>query len=60
MNVYRSPMEKILKQMEDNEVINDPKRHIRSLAHKIAYRCAWHADRLHRLVWNICHRQPRT
>ena len=56
MQVYRSPMEKLLKQMEDNEVITNPKQALRSLLHKIGYRCCYHIDRLIRATRHIFHR----
>jgi hypothetical protein len=59
MQVYRSPMEKLLRQMEDNEVITNPKQAFRSLLYKVAYRCAYNIDRLSRFAWHIFHRQPK-
>jgi hypothetical protein len=59
MQIYRSPMEKILKQMEDNEIITNPKKPVRSLVNKVIYRCMYYADRLDQVARHIFHRQPR-
>jgi hypothetical protein len=59
MQVHRSPMEKLMKQMEDNEVVNDPKHALRSMFYKFVYRCGYHADRLSRATRHIFHRQPK-
>jgi hypothetical protein len=56
MQVFRSPMEKLLKQMEDNEVITNPKQALRSMLHKFVYRCVYHADRLNRAARHLFHR----
>jgi hypothetical protein len=57
MQVYRSPMEKLLKQMEDNQVITNPKQNLRSMLYKFIYRCCYHADRMNRAARHIFHRQ---
>ena len=59
MQIYRSPMEKILKQMEDNEIITNPKKPVRSLFNKVIYRGMYYADKLDRVVRHIFHRHPR-
>ena len=58
MQVYRSPMEKLLKQMEDNEVITNPKQGLQSLLYKVVYRCCYHIDRLIRATRHLFHRHP--
>ena len=59
MQVHRSPMEKILKQMEDNEVITNPKQFLRSLLNKVVYRCGYHADKLNQAARKILHRRNK-
>jgi hypothetical protein len=49
MTVFRSPMEKILDQQEDETVITNPKDRFRTFLRKIAYRFAVWKDRLRRL-----------
>jgi hypothetical protein len=49
-------MEKLLKQMEDNEVITNPKQGLRSFLYKAVYRCCYHIDRLSRTARQIFHR----
>ena len=56
MQIYRSPMEKLLKQMEDNEVITNPKQALRSMLYKVVYRCCYYVDRLSRAARHIFHR----
>jgi len=46
MQVYRSPMEKILKQLEDDMVITNPKDRWRAFRLKFIYRCAYWVDRI--------------
>jgi hypothetical protein len=46
MKTYRSPMEKILKQLEDDLVITNPKERCKAFRLKIIYRCAYWADRI--------------
>lgn len=46
MEIYRSPMEKILKQLEDSLVITNPKDRCRAFRLKVIYRCAYWADRV--------------
>jgi len=46
MEIYRSPMEKILKQLEDSLVITNPKDRYRAFRLKLIYRCAYWADRV--------------
>jgi hypothetical protein len=46
MELYRSPMEKILKQLEDDLVITNPKDRGKAFRLKIVYRCAYWADRI--------------
>lgn len=45
MQIYKSPMEKILKQMEDDTVITNPKNRTASLLRKIAFLWARWTDR---------------
>jgi hypothetical protein len=49
MEVYRSPMEKILKQYEDDTVITNPHEPGKTFLRKIAYQCAYWVDRLKRI-----------
>lgn len=49
MNIYRSPMEKTLRELEDETVISNPKGRGRTWMRKLAYRYAWWKDRLKRL-----------
>lgn len=49
MEIYRSPMEKILKQMENDTIITNPKEPARTFFRKIAYRFAYGIDRLRHL-----------
>jgi hypothetical protein len=37
MTVYRSPMEKILEQQEENTIITNPKEPVRTFFRKMAY-----------------------
>jgi hypothetical protein len=46
MKTYRSPMEKILKQLEDDLVITNPKERGKAFRLKIIYRCAYWVDRI--------------
>ncbi|MFO7986300.1 MAG: hypothetical protein R6U38_10560 [Desulfatiglandaceae bacterium] len=46
MEIYRSPMEKILKQLEDSLVITNPKNRCKALRLKVIYRCAYWVDRV--------------
>ena len=46
MDVYRSPMEKILDQNENNTVITNPKEPGRTFLRKLAYRIACLKNRL--------------
>jgi hypothetical protein len=47
MQVYRSPMEKILKQMEDNMTITNPKTPIRAIYNKLIYKFCYYIDKLY-------------
>jgi hypothetical protein len=49
MTIYRSPMEKILEQQEENTVITSPKEPTRTFFRKIAYLYACWNDKLKRL-----------
>ncbi len=49
MPVFRSPMEKILEQQEDETVITNPKDRFGTFLRKMAYRYAVWKDRLRRL-----------
>jgi hypothetical protein len=59
MQIYRSPMEKILQQMEDDEIITNPKKQVRSLANKLIYRYSYYADKLNQFARHIFHRSPK-
>jgi len=50
MEVYRSPMEKILKQCEDDTIITNPREPGKTFLRKIAYQSAYWADRLKRIL----------
>ena len=60
MHVYRSPMEKILQQLEDNTVITNPREPFRSFCYKLIYRCVYRADQINRLFKQIFHSHPRS
>lgn len=45
MVFYRSPMEKILKEAENEEIITNPKHRGKTLLRKLAYRFAFWVDR---------------
>jgi hypothetical protein len=49
MAIYRSPMEKILEQQEENSVITNPKEPTRTSFRKLAYLYACWSDKLKRL-----------
>jgi hypothetical protein len=49
MALYRSPMEKILEQQEENTVITNPKEPARTFFRKIAYTYAGWKDKLQRI-----------
>jgi hypothetical protein len=49
MTIYRSPMEKILEQQEENTVITSPKEPTRTFLRKIAYVCSCWKDKLQRI-----------
>jgi hypothetical protein len=49
METYRSPMEKILKQLENDLVITNPKDRGKAFRLKVVYRCAYWADRIGRI-----------
>ena len=59
MQIYRSPMEKILKQLEDNEVIANPKQYTGSLIKRIIYKFNYFSDKLNHLAKRIFHRHPK-
>jgi hypothetical protein len=48
MTIFRSPMEKILKEQEDGEIITNPKEPVRTSYRKGAYRLQVWWDRLRR------------
>lgn len=50
MTIFRSPMEKILEEQENETVITNPKEPIRTFFRKLAYRLAVFKDKLQRLV----------
>jgi hypothetical protein len=49
MTIYRSPMEKILEQQEENTVITSPKEPAKTFFRKIAYTYACWKDKLKRI-----------
>jgi hypothetical protein len=49
MALYRSPMEKILEQQEENTVITNPKEPARTFFRKIAYTYSCWKDKLQRI-----------
>lgn len=49
MDVYRSPMEKILKEQENNTVITNPKEPARTFFRKVAYVCSSWSDKIKRI-----------
>jgi len=49
MTVFRSPMEKILDEQENETVVTNPKEPARTFFRKLAYRFAVWKDRLRRL-----------
>ena len=49
MELYRSPMEKILKQMENDTIITNPKDPGKTFLRKIVYLSAYWTDRLKRI-----------
>ncbi len=49
MDVFRSPMEKILKQEEDNTVITNPKGKFGTFLRKITYLAAYWAEKTRRI-----------
>ena len=49
MDVYRSPMEKILKQDENETIITNPKDPGKTLWRKLTYRYAYWVDRIKRV-----------
>lgn len=51
MTIYRSPMEKILEQQEENTVITCPKEPARTFFRKIAYVFACWQDKLRRVFY---------
>jgi hypothetical protein len=50
MTIYRSPMEKILEQQEENTVITSPKEPTRTFFRKIAYIFACWNDKMRKLI----------
>jgi hypothetical protein len=50
MDIYRSPMEKILQQDEDNTVITNPKEPAKTLFRKIGYVYGCWKDKLQRAL----------
>jgi hypothetical protein len=49
MAMYRSPMEKILEQQEENTVITNPKEPTRTFFRKIAYTYTCWKDKLQKI-----------
>ncbi len=50
MDIYRSPMEKILRQCEDDTIITNPRDPGRTLLRKIVFRYTAWVDRVKRLL----------
>lgn len=50
MEIYRSPMEKILQEGENNTVITNPKEPAMTLFRKIAYRYAYWKDKFSGMI----------
>ena len=50
MEYYRSPMEKILKQMENDTIITNPKEPVKTFFRKIRYRFACGVDWIGRII----------
>ena len=46
MDLYRSPMEKILQEAENDEVITNPKDRGKTFLRKLLYRFSYWSDRL--------------
>ncbi|MBF0528358.1 MAG: hypothetical protein HQK55_03630 [Deltaproteobacteria bacterium] len=46
MKVYRSPMEKILEEMENGLIITNPRQPVRTFFRKINYLLAWWTSRI--------------
>ncbi len=51
MALYRSPMEKTLKELEDATVISNTKDPVRTWLRKVAYRANFWRDRIKRLFF---------
>jgi hypothetical protein len=49
MEIYRSPMEKILKQEENNTVVTNPDEPGKTFFRKIAFKYSWWREKLMRL-----------
>lgn len=50
MEIYRSPMEKIMKQMEKDSPITNPEEPVKTFFRKIRFRLACVGDRIRRIV----------
>lgn len=48
MTIFRSPMEKILQEQEDGEIITNPKEPVRTSYRKLTYKLGLWFDRLRR------------
>jgi hypothetical protein len=59
MTIYRSPMEKILEQQEENTVITSPKEPTKTFFRKIAYVYSCWKDKLQR-IFRGGHGEDRT
>lgn len=55
MTVFRSPMEKILDEQENETVVTNPKEPTRTFLRKMAYRFEVWKDRLRRLFRRSAH-----
>jgi hypothetical protein len=58
MEIYRSPMEKILKQEENNTVITNPDERGKTFVRKVVFKYSWWREKIKRLFGR--HRQEET
>ena len=52
-------MEKILKQLEDNEVFSNPKQYVGSLLKKVIYKFNYFSNKLNQMARRVVNRRPR-
>jgi hypothetical protein len=53
MTVYRSPMEKMLEEQENEKVVTNPREPVRTYFRKLAFRLEVWKDRLRRLAHRV-------